>query len=390
VSIVSLVLKRYRFGAFLCVGILGFGLQIGALAALTLVAEWGWLPATIASVELAVLHNFYWHRRWTWRDRQAVSPSGRLMRFHLSNGVASLVGNAGLMALLVEIGGLPPIVANICAVAVMSLANFAMADRWVFGNPAAPKLRHRTPALNSGTELRHRTPALGGAAILLAGLLPAVAAAGPPAETLTAWERYVATAESRLELPRWPGDRAAGADEIGARGESLHVADGTISDWSGSVFIPGVTLDRLLHGLQYPGTPPPQDDVVSSRLIGRDGDSLRVAIRLVRRAIVTVSYDTEHQMRFRRLTPTVATARSVATRIDEVGGSDHGFLWRLHSYWRYEQTDGGVRVDLRSLTLSRSVPSLVRPIAAPLVNRVARESIVRTLDALRRYFVRQP
>ena len=149
------VLKRHRFGAFLCVGVLGFVLQIAALAALTLVAGWRWLPATIASVELAVLHNFYWHRRWTWRDRPAISSGGLLMRFHLSNGVASLVGNAGLMALLVEIGKLPPIVANVIAVAMISLANFAMADRWVFGNRGPAKLRHQ----NSGTELRYRTPA---------------------------------------------------------------------------------------------------------------------------------------------------------------------------------------------------------------------------------------
>jgi len=141
----------------------------------------------------------------------------------------------------------------------------------------------------------------------------------------------------------------------------------------------------LLQRLKDPGTPPPQEDVVSSRVIARGADCLRVGIRLVRHAIVTVSYDTEHEMRFRRWTPRLATARSVATRIEEVGGDDHGFLWRLHSYWRYEEVDGGVLVDLESLTLSRNVPSFVRPIAAPLVNRIARESMVRTPEALRGY-----
>ena len=209
--------------------------------------------------------------------------------------------------------------------------------------------------------------------------------AAPSTETLHAWERYVAGVESKLEVPERAAEPAALADDIRVKGESKPIDDGTISDWRGSVFIPGVTLDDLLHGLQYPGTAPPQEDVVSSRVIARDVDSLRVAIRLVRHAIVTVSYDTEHEMRFRRHTATIATARSVATRIEEIGGSDHGFLWRLHSYWRYEHIDGGVRVDLRSLTLSRSVPLLVRPVAAPLVNRVARESVVRTLEALRRY-----
>jgi hypothetical protein len=91
-------------------------------------------------------------------------------------------------------------------------------------------------------------------------------------------------------------------------------------------------------------------------------------------------------MTFRRWSPTVATARSVATRIEQADGGDHGFLWRLHSYWRYEEKPNGVLVELESLTLSRDVPALVRPIASPLVNRVARESTYRTLEALRRFF----
>jgi hypothetical protein len=149
-----------------------------------------------------------------------------------------------------------------------------------------------------------------------------------------------------------------------------------------------MTLDRLLNGLMHPGTPPPQADVVASRVLARGDKSLRVYIRLVRHAIVTATYDTEHEMTFTRHSPTLATARSVATRIDEVGGSDRGFLWRLNSYWRYEQRPDGVLVELESLTLSRSVPALARPIAMPLVNKVARESMTRTLDALKQHFER--
>jgi hypothetical protein len=137
-----------------------------------------------------------------------------------------------------------------------------------------------------------------------------------------------------------------------------------------------------------PGTPPPQADVVASRVLARTDRSLRVYIRFVREAIVTATYDSEHDMTFTRHSPTLATARSVATRIEEVGGGDRGFLWRLHSYWRYEQTPDGVLVELESITLSRSVPAVARPIALPLVNRVARESMTRTLDALRQYFER--
>jgi hypothetical protein len=216
---------------------------------------------------------------------------------------------------------------------------------------------------------------------------PVDATAGPSQATLRAWDAYVAQAEAQLDrAPRLVSRAGVNATE----GATTNVPGGTISDWRGAAFLPGITLDQLLHRLQYPGTPPPQEDVVSSRVVGRSADGLRVSIRLVRRSIVTVSYDTEHEMRFRRRTPTLATARTVATRIEEVGGDDHGFLWRLHSYWRYEECAGGVMVELQSLTLSRDVPSLLRPIASPLVRRVARESMVRTLEALRREYGSDP
>jgi hypothetical protein len=207
--------------------------------------------------------------------------------------------------------------------------------------------------------------------------------AAPRSDTVAAWNKHVAETEARVER----AVTAPHADdrELRTEGETRGVPSGTISTWHGSVFIPGATLDRVLARLQHPGTPPPQDDVVASHVISRGRDSLRVFIRLVRHAIVTVTYDTEHDMTFHRRSPTLATARSVATRIDEVGGGDRGFLWRLNSYWRYEQLNGGVRVDLESITLSRDVPALVRPIASPIVSRISRESMVRTLEALRTY-----
>jgi putative flippase GtrA len=356
-----------RWPAFMTVGLLGFIVQLSALWALTSLAHWSWLPATVMSVELAVLHNYFWHEQWTWGDRTAAAsrPLARVLRFHMSNGLVSMAGNAALMAVFVERFALAAIPANVLAVGALAVANFVMADRWVFSGSRR--------ALKVCTAIALLT-------------IPAGASAAPPADTLLAWERYVSATEANIARSRTPGATGRGVDgTIAASGESIHVASGTISDWRGSVFIPGISLDRLLDGLQHPGTPPPQEDVVSSSVIGRDVDSLRVAIRLVRQAIVTVRYDTEHHMQFRRVTPALATARSVATRIEQVGGGDHGFLWRLHSYWRYEEIDGGVRVDLQSLTLSRNVPALVRPMAAPLVNRIARESMFRTLEALRRY-----
>ena len=170
-------------------------------------------------------------------------------------------------------------------------------------------------------------------------------------------------------------------------GETVDVPSGAIHHWRGAVFVPRVTIDRMLGDLLHPGRDvPQQEDVAESRVLSRSGDTIRTYIRLVRRAIVTVTYDTEHEMMFRRWSPTLATARSVATRIRETGGGDHGFLWRLNSYWRYRQVDGGVIVDLESITLSRSIPSVVRPIAMPIVHHIARESMERTLAAFRSRF----
>ena len=345
---------------FVLVGWLGSAVQWLALWALTTCAAWPWLPATVVAVELAVIHNFLWHERWTWAARRCDGfvSLRRFLRFNAANGLTSIAGNVLLMGLFVGLLGMPATLANAIAVGVLSAVNFIAADRWVFK----------------------------GAVIALVLSVPIDAAAAPDRATLTAWKAYVAETETRLERTRVSPARDVPATPVLADGISVDIPGGTISHWRGSTFIPGITLERLLHGLQYPGTPPPQEDVVSSHVIARSADSLRVAIRLVRHAIVTVSYDTEHEMVFHRWTPAMATARSVATSIEEVGGDDHGFLWRLNSYWRYEEHKGGVLVELESLTLSRHVPSLLRPVAAPLVRRVARESMERTRDALRRQY----
>ncbi|MGH9140117.1 MAG: GtrA family protein [Vicinamibacterales bacterium] len=120
-----------RWTRFIGVGVLGFLLQLATLWVLTSRAGWSWLPATIASVELAVLHNFLWHSRWTWSDRGGERWT-RLARFQFANGLASIAGNAALMTLFAGALGWPSIPANICAVALMAVANFTVADRWVF------------------------------------------------------------------------------------------------------------------------------------------------------------------------------------------------------------------------------------------------------------------
>jgi putative flippase GtrA len=122
-----------RFLKFNGVGIVGFALQLGLLA-LFLRLGAHYLVATALAVELTILHNFFWHERWTWKDRPAgaAGPLRRLWRFHAANGLISLVGNLVLMRLFVGLLGVPPILANLFSVLTCALVNFTVSDRFVF------------------------------------------------------------------------------------------------------------------------------------------------------------------------------------------------------------------------------------------------------------------
>ena len=118
------MIRWWRFNA---VGLLGIAVQMAALEA-AMRAGLAYLPATALAVEAAVLHNYAWHRRWTWRDRAHAS----LLRFHLTVGLLSVGGNLLLMRLLVGAAHLHPVPANLAAITICSLANYLAADRSVF------------------------------------------------------------------------------------------------------------------------------------------------------------------------------------------------------------------------------------------------------------------
>ncbi len=276
----------------------------------------------------------------------------------------------------------------------------------------------RTPGRPASADLTVRAALI---AVLLAGATDATAAAELQPQTIAAWDRYVEATERRIaaELEQQRPDRflvqdfrddAAGArrevlagrvriDELETRdvdGERIPVPKGAIHHWLGSALIPGVTLEEVLHALIYAVEPEAlQDDVIESRVLGRPGaDRLEVFLKLRRKQMVTVQYNTEHAVAYTRHRAGAASSRSVATRIaelDDAGtpderekpiGRDHGLLWRLNSYWRYRQVDEGVIVECESLSLSRSIPRLLRWMASPLINRAARDILSRTLASM--------
>ena len=115
------------------------------------------------------------------------------------------------------------------------------------------------------------------------------------------------------------------------------------------------------------------------RVLSRNGNALRSYLKLVRRTIISVVYDTEHDVVFERHSRTWRRA-AASTKIAEEGGTDRGFLWRLNSYWRYSQMGSDVRIDLESISLSRDAV-VCRSMAEPLISRIARESVTRTLSS---------
>jgi dolichol-phosphate mannosyltransferase len=131
---------------FNVVGMLGFGLQSGALFALTHSAyPVNYLAATAIAVEVAVLNNFVWHQRWTWSDRPSATKKEtlcRLAKFNITTGTVSITGNLILMSVLVGRMRLPIVGANVLTVIICSLLSFILADRIAFMLPSgSPTVR---------------------------------------------------------------------------------------------------------------------------------------------------------------------------------------------------------------------------------------------------------
>jgi putative flippase GtrA len=124
-----------RWLKFNAVGGIGIVVQLAALAVFRSWLKVDYLLATGLAVEIAVIHNFLWHERYTWADRPATRPMQslvRLAKFNASNGAVSMLGNLGLMRLLVGELKFNYVVSNLIAIVVCSLVNFLLGDRFVF------------------------------------------------------------------------------------------------------------------------------------------------------------------------------------------------------------------------------------------------------------------
>jgi putative flippase GtrA len=123
---------------------MGVLVQFTALFLLKGVLQVNYLSATAIAVEAAVVHNFIWHDQFTWADRTTLDPVWRrsllrFLRFNLSNGAISILGNLALMHRLVGELRMNYLLANAIAITLCSLANFLVSDRWVFEQTGSPQ-----------------------------------------------------------------------------------------------------------------------------------------------------------------------------------------------------------------------------------------------------------
>lgn len=255
--------------------------------------------------------------------------------------------------------------------------------------------------------LRHKLLE-GCCAALLAAFVPDVMTVQLQPRTVAAFEGYMRAADARfyLQLKEGPflwADAAPERREQVLKGKVLaapqaergdkDVPDGLIHDWIGAAFIPGTTLAKTLamvrdynhHAEIY------KPELLRSRLISRHDNTFRIEQRIVKKQILTVVLDAEHDVQYTKIDDSRWYSRSHATRISEVQnpgegnehllppGNDHGFLWRLNTYWRFAERDGGVYIECEAISLTRDVPTGLGWMINPIIRSLPRESMVRTL-----------
>jgi hypothetical protein len=165
----------------------------------------------------------------------------------------------------------------------------------------------------------------------------------------------------------------------------LDIGGALIHDWTGEVFIPSVNLGQVVSFLQdydiqanyY------RPDVVNTRLLSHHGNTWNISYRIVQKTIVTVVLDVNQTITYYPVSPTRVYTMGNATRIVEKPGKDHGYLWRLNTYWSLEEMDGGVYMESRSISLSRTAPFGLGWMFNPIASSLPGESLSRQLTETR-------
>jgi hypothetical protein len=206
---------------------------------------------------------------------------------------------------------------------------------------------------------------------------------GPFLWSDVASERARQILQGKVIAQRWSGK------------EPVKVPEGLIHDWIGAAFTSGTTVKDTLalvqdynnHKNVY------RPEVIDSKLLSRCDNDFQIYLRLLKKKIITVVLDTDHDVHYARLDGTRWFCRSYTTRISEVedagkpnekvlrADAGYGFLWRLASYWRFQERDGGVYLECRAISLTRDVPKGLGWIIEPIVRQLPKQSLINTLTA---------
>jgi hypothetical protein len=185
--------------------------------------------------------------------------------------------------------------------------------------------------------------------------------------------------------------------EARENGNKISVPGGLVHHWIAIVYMPGVRLSDALalqqdYDHEWEIYKP---DIQQSRLLSRDGEKFKVYMRLYRKAIVTAVYNAEFEIEYFPVSESREYSLSHSTRIAELEnpsrpnerekpvGNDRGYLWRLNTYTRYEERDGGLYMQIEFIALSRSVPAIFAWLVNPYVKSIPREYLSSLLTVTR-------
>lgn len=239
--------------------------------------------------------------------------------------------------------------------------------------------------------------------------------------TIDAFEGYVAATESRFTNQLRPNGSFLFVDglplkasthshqrlqhgeiliekvETRAGGQELKVPDGIVHHWVGVIFIPGTTLAKTLPIVQDYARREQifKPDVTASRVLWHHGSDYKIFLRLHQKRFTTAVFNTEYEIHWGHVDAKRMYSNSYATRIAEVRdpnhpdygelpiGKDHGYLWRLNTYWRFAEKDGGVYMQCEAVSLTRDIPAGIGWLLRPLVTAIPKQSLTRVLSQTR-------
>lgn len=242
------------------------------------------------------------------------------------------------------------------------------------------------------------------AVLLWSAGAPCAFAADLKPSTVAAFDRYIQQAEQRLNARKtflWADespDRSRRvrngevAVEPTAAKPVIEITDGLVHDWVGAVFVPGVSLAATLeHVEDYDHARTHHREVMDSRIISHRGNDFLVYMRLIKKKVITVVLDSEHDIHYFPIDATHCRSQSRTVKIAEVdnpgkrderempSGTGHGFLWRLDTYWRFQERDGGTWIECQAISLTRDIPTGLGWLIEPIIRSLPRESLENTL-----------